>query len=185
MSTAKTAKSPAAAPAADTVKQIEEAVAVHKEAIESVVKAGTDVASQGVDQAVLLTQDHVEAAVKAGAAAFQGYEDILQFSKDNIEALVKSSSIVARGMQDLSKSMVSIAQNAVEDSVATSKALIGARTLKEVIDLSSALVKSNFDKMVSESTRLGNLSRAVAEEALAPINNRVDAAVHKLTKTAA
>jgi len=185
MATAPKTVKPTATPAADAVKQIEEAVAVHKETIESVVKAGADAASQSVDKAVSLTKEHVDAAAKAHSAAFQGYEDILSFSKDNIDALVKSSTILARGLQDLSKSIVSLTQAQIDESVAASKALATAKTLKEVIDLSSSLAKTNFDKLVSESTKLQQLTTKLAEEASAPINSRVEAAVARVTKTAA
>lgn len=184
MTTTKTVKS-AATPAADTVKQIEEAVVAQQETIETVVKASADVAGKSVDKAVALTKDHVEAAVKAGSEVFKGYEDILQFNKDNLEALVNSANIVARGVQDLSETVVALAQESLEESVAAGKALVSAKTLREAIDLSSSLAKSNFDKLVAESTKLSQLSSKLAEEAIAPINSRVTAAVQKFTKTAA
>ncbi len=155
MSTVKTAKA-ATTPSANGVKQIEEAVAVHKEAIESVVNAGS--------------------------AAFKGYEDILQFNRDNVDALVKSGGIVARGMQDLSRSFVSLTQESIDESVAAGKALFGAKTFKEVMDLSTSMAKSNFDKLVAEGTRFGQLSAKLAEEAFAPLNGRIDAAVQQFTR---
>ncbi len=71
------------------------------------------------------------------------------------------------------------------DRSAAGKALAEAKTFKEVIDLSSSLARSNLEKLVAEGTRIGQLSTKLAEEALAPINSRVDAAVHRLSKTAA
>jgi len=160
-------------------------VAVHKEAIESVVAAGTEVATQTVEKAVALTKENVDAAVKVGSTAFKGYEDVLQFNKENVEALVASGNILARGIQDLSKSLVALTQESLEETVSVSKALLAAKTLKEVIDLSSSLAKTNFDKLVSEGTRLSSLSTKLAEDTLAPINSRVDAAVERLVKIAA
>lgn len=175
----------AAAPAAEAVKQIEEAVAVQQGTIETVVKAGADVASQSVDKAVALTRDQVDAAVKAGAEAFKGYEEIVQFGKDNVDALMKSSNVLIRGVQDLSKTFATLAQDSFEESVAAGKALAAAKTLKDVFDLSSSLAKTNFDKLLAESTKFGQLSTKLAEEAFAPLSGRVEAAVQKLTKTAA
>ncbi|HLN22380.1 MAG TPA: phasin family protein [Patescibacteria group bacterium] len=169
----------------DVVKQIEEAVVVHKATIESVVKAGADVASQGVDKAVSLSKEHVEAAVKAGSAAFKGYEDVLQFGQANLDAFVQASSIVARGVQNISQSIVTLAQAQIEESVAASKALLGAKTFQDVVELSSSVAKANFDKLVVESTKLGQLSSKLTEEALAPISGRVEAVVKTLTKHAA
>jgi phasin family protein len=178
MSAAKTKAAPAA-------KQIEDAVAVSKAAIDTVVKAGSEAAGKGYEQAVAMTKEQVEAAVKAGTVVFKGYEDVVQFGKDNLDAFVKSSTIVAKGWQDLSKSVFGLAQESVEDAVAASKALLGAKTIKELIDVQSGLAKTSFDKMVAESSRLSEVGVKLAEQAIAPINTRVTAAVEKLVKSAA
>jgi len=180
-STAKTSPTPAA----DAVKQIEEAVAVHKETIESVVKAGADVASKSLDKVVGLSKEQSEAAHKAHTAAFKGYEDALAFSKANIDALVSSSSILVRGTQELSKSLLSLAQIQIEDSIAAGKALFGVKSPRELFELSSTLVKSHLEKTVAETTKLQQASQKLAEESLAPLNSRVEAVVAKVTKTAA
>jgi phasin family protein len=181
MSTAKTAKG---ASAADPVSKFEDVVAVQKETIETVVRAGADAATKGVDKAVAMTKEQVEAAVKAGAIAFKNYEDMLQFSKENVEAVVKSGSIVAKGVQDLSQSLVVMAQMSMDEQVAVGKAMIGAKSIKEVMDLSSAIAKSNFDKLMGESTKLSQLSTKLAEEAFSPLTARVSAAAEKLFKAA-
>jgi phasin family protein len=183
MSTVKATRSTLSS--ADPVKQMEDVVAVHKENIETVVRAGADAATKGVDKAVALTKEQVEAAVKAGAVAFKSYEDMLQFGKDNVDAIVKSGSIAVRGVKDLSHTMVTVAQASLDEQVAASKALIGAKSLKEVIDLSSSLAKTNFDKLMAESTKLTQLSTKLAEEAFGPLTVRVSAAVEKFFKTAA
>jgi phasin family protein len=184
MTTLKTVKNTSLS-AADSVKPVEEAVAVQQDAAEALAKVGADATGKTVDKAVAMSKEHVDTAIKAGAEVFKGFEDLVQFNKDNLEALVSSAAIVARGVQDLSKTVVALAQESLEESVATGKALVGAKSLKEVIDLSSTMAKSNFDKLVAESTKLSQLSSKLAEDAIAPINSRVEAAVQKLSKTAA
>ncbi len=180
MSTAKTAKSASA----DTAKNFEDVVSVQKETIETVVRAGADAATKGVDRAVAMTKEQVEAAVKAGQIAFKNYEDMLQFSKENVEAAVKSGSIVAKGFQDLSQSLVVFAQMSIDEQVAVGKAMIGAKSIKEVMDLSSAIAKSNFDKFMSEGSKLSQVSTKLAEEAISPLTARVSAATEKFFKAA-
>ena len=181
-----TSKSSKASPGpAESMKRIEDVVAVQKESIETVVRAGADAATKGVDKAVALTKEQVEAAVKAGATAFKNYEDLLQFGKENVEAVVQSGSIVAKGVQDLSHSWVVLAQASMDEQVAASKALIGAKSLKEVIDLSSSMAKSNFEKLMAEGTKMTQISTKLAEEAMIPLSSRVSAAVERFFKTAA
>ena len=182
MSTAKTSK--AAPSATESLKRIEDVVAVQKESIETVVRASADAATKGVDKAVALTKEQVEAAVKAGAVAFKNYEELLQFGKDNVEAVVQSGSIVVKGVQDLSQSLVVLAQSSMDEQVAAGKALIGAKSLKEVIDLSSSMAKSNFEKLMAEGTKLTQISTKLAEEAFVPLSSRMSAAVEKFFKAA-
>ena len=183
MSTTKNTKATFAA--ADSVKQMEDVVAVQKETIETVVRAGADAATKGVDKAVAMTKEQVEAAVKAGAIAFKNYEDMLQFGRENVEAVVKAGSIVAKGVQDLSHQWIVLAQASIDEQVAVGKALIGAKSIKEVVDLSSTVAKSGFDKLLAEGSKLSQVSSKLAEEALTPLTGRVSAAVEKFFKTAA
>jgi len=182
MTAAKTTKTPTPT---DSVKRIGDVVAVQKETIETVVRASADAATKGVDKAVAMTKEQVDAAVKAGAVAFKKYEDMLQFGKENVEAVVKSGSIVAKGVQDLSHSLVTLAQASMDEQVAAGKALIGAKSIKEVMDLSSSMAKTNFDKLVAEGNKLTQISTKLAEEAFSPLTVRVTAAVEKFFKTAA
>ncbi|MDR3436926.1 TIGR01841 family phasin [Telmatospirillum sp.] len=182
MSTPKSAKS-SASTAVDAVKQVEEVAAAQPEVIEPAVKVEADVVEKAVETVAVPSK--TEAATKVDGEVFKGYEDILQFNRDNFEALVKSSTIVARGVQDLSKTFAALAQDALEESVATGKALAGVRTIKDVIDLSSSLAKANLEKLVSEGSKISQLSSKLAEEAFAPLSSRVGAAVDRLTRTAA
>ncbi len=183
MSTAKSTK--ASFNAAESVKQMEDVVSVHKETIETVVRAGADAATKGVDKAVAMTKEQVEAAVKAGSIAFKNYEDLLQFGRENVEAVVKAGSIVAKGVQDLSHQWIALAQTSIDEQVAVSKALIGAKSIKEVVDLSSTAAKTGFDKLLAEGSKLSQVSSKLAEEAITPLTSRVSAAVEKFFKTAA
>lgn len=170
--------------AEDAAKQIEQAVSVGKEALESVVKASTDVASKGYEKAVALTKDQVDAAVKAQNAAFHSYEEAVAFGKENVEALIKAGSILSRGLQDLSKTLVGLVQESIEENVAASRQFIGTKTLKEFIDLQASVFKSRFDRIVDDSSRLSDQSVKLVEEAFAPIGDRVNLAVDRLIKVA-
>lgn len=193
MSTAKSKSAPAAAAAAaaaatteavtattnqavEAAKQIEEAVAVGQKTIENVVKVSTDVA---YDKAIALSKDRVEAAMKAGTAAYKGYEDIVEFNRENVDALVKSGLIVARGLQDLNKTLLTLAQEQVEETVAASKALFGVKTLRELVDIQSGLVKGSVDKLVAESNKISEVGVKLAEEAFAPISARANVVMEK------
>ena len=182
MSTAKSSKT---ATVIDPASQVGNAIAVQKETIETVVKAGTEAAVKSVDKAVSLSKEQVDAAMRAGAVAVKGVEDLVRFGRDNVDAWVASGSIVARGFQDISKSFVAFAQESFEESVAAGKAIASAKTLKDVFDLSSSLAKTNYDRLVSEGSHFSQVTTKLAQDAFTPLRARVSAAVEQFTKPAA
>ena len=63
--TTKTVKPATAKPSAqDSADAIEATVVAGKETVDTVVKAGTDAAAQGVEKAVAMSQEQIAAAVK-------------------------------------------------------------------------------------------------------------------------
>ncbi|CAA6604648.1 Magnetic particle membrane specific GTPase P16 [Rhodospirillaceae bacterium LM-1] len=172
----------AAASSIETPKSIESAVAVGRETLEQVVKASADAANKGYEKAVAMTKENVEAAVKAGASVFKNYEEAMSFNKENIEAFVRSGSIFAKGWQEATKSVFALTQEAFEESVVASKAILGAKSMKEAVDLQTGFVKTSFDKVVAEGGKISETSFKLAEEAFGPINERVNETVSKLMK---
>jgi phasin family protein len=153
-----------------------------KDTFEDVAAKNTDSVQKGYDQVLGATREQLE---KASASAFKAYEEFSKFQKDNYDAYVAASSIFAKGAENVGKAWMSLTQEAMENAAQTAKALLGAKTLREAVDLQSDFAKANFDKLVAESTKLSELSVKVANEAFAPINARVNVAVEKMLKPVA
>jgi phasin family protein len=119
---------------------------------------------------------------KANSAFIKGYEDIQGFSKENISALVEAGTIFAKGAEAISKQVMALTQSSMQSSVGAAKAMLGCKTLREAIDLQADYARSNFDAMVAEGTKLGEMSFKVANDAIAPIQARVNVAVEKMAK---
>lgn len=145
-------------------KTLEELTTQSKQAFEGIIKAGQ------------------EQAEKVGQQLFQGYDDLASFNKQNVDAIVQSSTVVAKGAEEVSKTVAAFAQSSLEQGVAAGKALMGAKTLKDIIDLQAGFAKQSFDAFMAESSKLSELSVKVTNEALAPINARVNATVEKFGK---
>ena len=56
---------------------------------------------------------------------------------------------------------------------------------REIVDLQSEYAKTSFDNIVSEGTKISEMTVKVANEALEPINARMNAAVEKMSKPVA
>ena len=160
-------------------KPFQNAAAAGKQTIDAFVKAGNDATAKGYEQAVQMTQANV---AKANSAFIKGYENFQGFGKENVDAIVQASTIFAKGAEQISKQVMALTQSSMQSSVVTAKALMGCKTLRDVIDLQAGFARSNFDSLVAEGAKLSELSYKVTNAAIAPIQARVTVAVEKLTK---
>jgi phasin family protein len=161
---------------------VEAAVAVGNETVEAVVKAGAEAASAGYEKAAAITKEQVDRTSKA---MFKGYGDFAALGQENVDAVVKSGNIAAKGFEALSKEMMAFARSSLEGNVAATKAILGAKDLREAVDLQSKYTRKSFDQALAESAKLTEMSVKVANEAIQPIQARVTVAVGKLIKPVA
>jgi len=173
------ASKPAASIVPPAVLPVEAAVAASQETMEAVVKAGTQAATKSYEQAVALAQEQVE---KASSNLFQGYDDVASLGQGSVEACVESSTLLAKGVEALGKQMMNFAQGTMEANLATAMALMSVQTLREVIDLQTDFSRSRLDSLVAESAKLTELSLALANDSVAPLQAQLNANVEKLLK---
>jgi len=122
---------------------------------------------------------------KFSVSGFKSYEEFSKFSKENLDAAVAATTIAAKGYENLGKAWMTLMQESMEQGAQTAKALLGAKTLREAVDLQTDYAKTSFDKLVAEGTKMSEIGLKVANEALEPISARVNVAVEKLLKPAA
>ena len=116
--------------------------------------------------------------------AIKSTEEIVSFGQGNVEAIMKSSQIWATGVQDLGKHFAATAQAQLDETMATVKALSSVKSLKEAMDMQSALAKTAMEKMLAETGKLTDASMKLAEQTMAPIAARVTLATEKFGRTA-
>jgi phasin family protein len=176
---AKETVAPVEAPATVAKETVEATVAVGKETVEAVVKAGAEAASAGYEKAAAITKEQVD---RTSNAVFKGYGDFTALGQENVDAVVKSGSIAVKGFEALGKEMMAFARNSLDGNVEATKAIFGAKSLREVVDLQSAYTRRSLDQALAEGAKLTEMSVKVANEAMQPIQARVTVTVGKLIK---
>ncbi len=114
--------------------------------------------------------------------AIKTTEELVAFGQGNVEALVKSSQIWAAGVQDLGKHFAATAQASMDETMATVKAISGVKSLKEALDLQSSFAKTAMEKMLAETGKITDASMKLAEQAIAPLTERVTIATEKFAR---
>ncbi|WP_448191221.1 phasin family protein [Azospirillum sp. sgz301742] len=141
-----------------------------------------DVAGQAKQSFEGYAKTQQEQIQKASAQLLKSYEELNALTKSNVDAVVQSSTIVAKGAEQAGKQVAAFTQASLEQSVATGKAVLAVKSIRELVELQNSYVKQSFDALVAETTKLQELSVKVANEALAPLNARVNLAVEKIAK---
>jgi phasin family protein len=148
------------------------------ENVESMVKASTAAAQEHIEKTVVMTKSRVDAAIKS-------LEEITTFSTGNVEAVVASSQAAAKAIETLNTEALSFARTSFEGSVAAAKAMAGAKSLQEIVDLQNTFSKSAIDGFVAQSTKLGEMFTQLSKEAMQPLSARMNAAAEKMRLRAA
>jgi phasin family protein len=152
---------------------------VGQETVEKAVKSGTDAFAKSYEQYVAATKDQL---TKLFPSAAKNFDELAEFNKGNFEAFVAAGTAAARGFETLSQQVIAYNQKAVETSVATAKALLGCKTIQDVVEVHSDLTRKGIDEWLAEGTRLSELTVQVANQTAEPINSRLSEAVDRFMK---
>ena len=115
-------------------------------------------------------------AFKAGfEKVIKSYDTVLGYGKDTVEAYMKSATVAGKGVETLNSEIYSYSKDAIEDSIAASKAILGSKSLHEAFELQTDYAKSAFEAYVGELTKFSDLVTSTTKETFAPLQGRVQA----------
>ncbi len=130
----------------------------------------------------------VEQFTVAGNQAFKdqveknlaGLNEMNAHSKKNLEAVVASVTAVTKGAESLGALYMAYSKTAVENQVAAAKALSGAKSVQEAVELQTTWAKSAMELYMAEVGKMGETVAAAVKDSMKPLNERVTATVEKL-----
>jgi phasin family protein len=99
-------------------------------------------------------------------------EQMTDLAKANVEAIAEAARIAAAGAKTIGQDVVASSRTGFEQASDAVKTLADAKSPTEFFQLQSELVRSSFDRLVSESSKLTEQVVKLAGEAIQPISNR-------------
>lgn len=123
-----------------------------------------------------------EANGEVAARLFAGYEQWADLGRENFAAVLAANAALSEGLEAIGKEVILYAQRSFEQAAETATALLGAKTVEDVLQLNSEFAKANLEGLIERSAKLSELGVKVANSALAPLGGRVEATIHKLSK---
>jgi phasin family protein len=134
-----------------------------------------------VKDAVADLQDRAKTAFEKSNEVFA---EAGEFTKGNVEALVESGKILAAGLQDLGKVYVEDAKTGFETMTADVKELAAVKSPADFFKLQGEILRRNFDAAMATGSKRSEAIVKLANDAFAPVSNRVSIAVEKVKQAA-
>lgn len=146
-----------------------------EDTVETVIKAGAENANKSFEKAMSETQEKVETAMKS-------FSDFSDLARENVDAFVNAGTAAAKGAEALNAEIMAMSKRSMDEAAAATKSLSTAKTAKDFFELQSDLMRSSWDTMVSETTKMGEMLTQYSKDVSAPINDRVTDTVEQMSK---
>jgi phasin family protein len=115
----------------------------------------------------------------------KGYEDLAASGKETMEAWNAAGTAYGKGMEAIGGELMNFAKRMMESNVEATKAVLGAKSLNEAMDLQSEFAHNSFEGMMTQGTKVGELATKVAQDTAEPISAQFTASVEKWRTKAA
>ncbi len=179
----KTAKAVKADIKTETAKV--EAVAAQTDAKFEAVETKVESKIEAVTAKATAAMEDVQARVRDGAnKATEFAREAYSFNKGTVETVVKAGQIYGEGLQGLATHAAGATREQFDETVATLRNLVAARSIGKVIELQTELARSTAKRALTESTKLVEGYLKVAGDAIAPLTARALEAADQVKKAA-
>jgi hypothetical protein len=101
------------------------------------------------------------------------FDQIQKLGKDNADAALKTFGTVSKGAQTLAVESADFVKKSFEQGTATIEKLVGAKTLDKAIEIQADYVRSAYEGIVAQSTKMGELYANLAKDAFKPYETLV------------
>jgi phasin family protein len=99
-------------------------------------------------------------------------DDVQKLGKESVEASLKSWGAISRGVQAITVELADYSKKTFEQGTAVTEKLLGAKSLDKAIEVQNEYVRSAYEGLVAEATKLGELCSDVAREAYKPFESQ-------------
>ena len=96
------------------------------------------------------------------------FETIQKLGQDNADATLKALGAVSQGVQAIAVEAGDFMKKSFEQSTATFEKLAGVRSLDKAVEIQTEYLKTAYEGLVAQSTKVGQLYAGVANDAFRP-----------------
>jgi hypothetical protein len=142
-------------PAESPVEQTE-ALDTGFKAAEAAVMSGTEAAFKSYETAVAASCEALDAACRA-AKDVDGFAQASGLPRESFDAFMDASNATVRGLQAVNQHLVDCARVQLSEGAAAQRALMGAKSLHEAVEIQQAFVRKSIDRAMQDGAELSTI----------------------------
>jgi hypothetical protein len=97
------------------------------------------------------------------------FDNVQKFGTEAMDAVMKSFGAMSKGAQAAAIETADFAKRSFEHGSSTVEQLVGVRTLDKVMAIQSDFVRTSYENLVAQTSKMGELATSTAKEAYAPV----------------
>lgn len=101
------------------------------------------------------------------------FDTLQKTGKDGFDAAVKSLSAISRGSQSAALETMDFAKRNFEQGTSLLEKLMGARTVERAFEVQGEYVRTSYEGLVAQATKMGELVAATAKDVYGPVEGFV------------
>jgi hypothetical protein len=90
---------------------------------------------------------------------------LAQQASENLKTVAQSNTVLMRGLQDVSREWFELSQKRLQTNLEGLNALARCRSMNDLVEVQSSLIRDNLEQTVDNSRRLAELTIQLADEA--------------------
>lgn len=119
---------------------------------------------------------------KAAQNFAQACEEASALAREQMDATVRSATTAWEGCNEINQNLNGLVQESMARALSAGKTMMGARTLREVMDLQADFMRECFDSWVAGTGKISEISARVTKDAMEPIANQANNAISKFAQ---
>lgn len=163
----------------------ENVMRIGTEAVRELMSSSAGEAQKAQEKVLAFSRESAENMSRSADALSRAMNEAVSLSRENFEACMECSNIAAEMSKSMSAEFFNYANNAFSQNVEYAKEFLSCRTINDMFDLQSEIVKRQMDGFFNESARLSEIFFRYASEAAEPLNERMVEATERFTKSMA
>ncbi|MGB4058000.1 MAG: phasin family protein [Alphaproteobacteria bacterium] len=112
-------------------------------------------------------------------------QDANNFGREGFEAFTQSYTLFAKGFEEITRTAMTLAQQAAEKQAQFINQALSSKTLNEWTDAQNKIAQSNMDEMMNAATKLSEMSIKLMNESAQPINDQMGKSIRKASEAMA